>query len=278
MMQSMATQTIVTTHSPTVAGVPDPHQILLVVNTNGSASVRPLIAAPLAFDAISPIRGLLLSDRDATVLALMHPSILIPEGKTDANWLRLLVKALVLNPSEIDELALAFAHEVGIIPTKDARATEVFEHLRPIHPALFCLFDGDTAGNNYAAACCRLLHPPKTVVRWPVGWAIEHAGWIAEADPSVLNEAELAASGVPQTPNGLVAALSNELKTNEIIHAQIADAMTSNDRCRSRIAHILRLLADLAAGRVPVQDAAAREFNANGLTTIWTFNHAFRGI
>jgi len=246
MMQTMATQTIVTTHSPTVASVPDPHQVLLVVNAQGNASVRPLTASPLAFDAVSPIRGLLLSDRDATVLALMHPSILIPEGKTDANWLRLMVKTLELNPKEIDELAINFAHEVGIIPTKDARAKEVFEHLRSVHPALFCLFDGDAAGNNYTAACCRLAKPPKTIIRWPVGWTMEHVvGWIAEADPLILADAELVAAGVPQTSNELVAALSDYLKTNEILHSRIADAMTANDRCRRRIAHILRLLADL---------------------------------
>jgi hypothetical protein len=209
----------------------------------------------------------------------MHPSILIPEGKTDANWLRLLVKTLELNPSEIDELALAFAHEVGIIPTKDARVMEVFEHLRLIHPTLFCLFDGDSAGNDYTVACCRLGNPPRTVVRWPVGWAIEHVvGWIAEADSSVLNDAELVAAGVPQSSNEFVAALSGQLKSDEIVHARIADAMTANGNCRRRMAHILRLLADLASGRTPVRDAAASELNANGVTTVWTFNNGIRGI
>jgi energy-coupling factor transporter ATP-binding protein EcfA2 len=279
MMQSMATQTIVTTHSPTVAAVPDPHQILLVVNTDGHASVRPLIAAPLAFDAVSPIRGLLLSDRDATVLALMHPSLLIPEGKTDANWLRLLVKTLELNPSDVDEDALSFAHEVGIIPTKDARVTEVFEHLRQIHPAPFCLFDGDATGNDYEASCCRLAQPPRIIVRWPMDWAVEHViGWIVEADPTVLGDAELLAAGVPQAQPEFVAALSGPIKTNEIIHARIADALTANDRCRGRTAHILRLLADLAAGRTPVPGAATSRADANGITTVWTFNHALRGI
>jgi putative ATP-dependent endonuclease of OLD family len=110
MMQSMTTQTIVTTHSPTVAAVPDPQQIFLIVNLDGNTSARPLSKIPLTFDATNPIRGLLFSDRDATVLALMHPSILIPEGKTDANWLRLLVKALELNPIKDEEAALTFAH------------------------------------------------------------------------------------------------------------------------------------------------------------------------
>ena len=169
MMQSMTTQTIVTTHSPTVAAIPDPHQIRLLVNAGGSASTRPLVAKPLAASAASPIRGLLLSDRDATVLALMHPSVLIPEGKTDASWLRLFVKVLDLDSSAVDQAALSFAHEVGLIPTKDARIREVFEHLCQIHPGVFCLMDGDGAGDAYEAACCGLLQPPRVVARWPTG-------------------------------------------------------------------------------------------------------------
>lgn len=279
MMQSMATQTIVTTHSPTVAAVPDPHQISLLINTGGTASTRPLSSTPLSHTAVSPIRGLLLSDRDATVHALMHPTILIPEGKTDANWLRLLVKALELNPIEIDEQALRFAHEVGLIPTKDARATEVFKYLQPIHPLAFCLFDGDTAGSDYTKACCRLPMPPRTIVRWPTNWTIEHViGWIVEADLSVLNDAELAAIGIPQTAAEFVDALSTVFKTNEIVHARIVDAMTTSSGCRRRISHILRTLADLASGRPPALDAATDDLNANGITTVWTFNNVVCGI
>lgn len=83
-----------------------------------------------------------------------------------------------------------------------------------------------------------------------------------------MNDPELVAAGVPQALNEFTAALSEGLKTNEIIHARVADAMTANIHCRRRIAHILRLFADLAAGRAPVQHAAASQLNANGVTTI----------
>lgn len=279
MMQSLTTQTIVTTHSPTVAAIPDPHQISFVTNSKGQVSAKPLSKGPLAFDAVNPIRGLLLSDRDATVLALMHPSILIPEGKRDANWLRLFVKALELNQGPIDDAALAFAHEVGVVPTKDARAVEVYEYLKPIHQALFCLFDGDAAGGGYTQACCGLAEPPKVVIRWPTDWAIEHVvGWITEGDPSVLNDSALTAAGVPRNPPDLVGCLSDALKTNEIVHSQIADAMSVNANCRRRIAHVLQLIADLASGRTPAQQSATSAQHANGVTTVWTFNHAVQGI
>jgi putative ATP-dependent endonuclease of the OLD family len=279
MMQAMATQTIVTTHSPTVAAIPEPQQVLALANDRGALSATRLSEKPLSVDLANPIRGLLLSDRDQTVLALMHSSVLVPEGKTDANWLRLALKVLELNPKGIDEAALAFAHEIGIVPTKDARAKEVFEYLQRVASKVFCLFDGDPAGDAYTAACCRLARPPRSIVRWPAGWAIENlVGWIVAADPTILATPDLVGAGIPQTVNELVTSLAGPLKTDEIAHGLIADAMVVKDACRKRIACVLRLLADVAADRPIVAGAAASQMHANGRTTVWTFNDAFPGI
>src|SRR3546814_4553064 len=54
-----------------------------------------------------------------------------------------------------------FAHEVGAVPTADARAREVFEHLRQIHSSVFCLFDGDQQGNDYTTGVCASNPPPR---------------------------------------------------------------------------------------------------------------------
>jgi putative ATP-dependent endonuclease of OLD family len=278
LMQSMTTQTIITTHSSTVAAVPEPHQLSLIVNADGEATGRPLCPAPL-LDAASPIRGLLLSDRDATVSALMHSAVLIPEGKTDARWLQLMVKALELRPDELPDEALSFAHEVGVIPTKDARVADVFKHLNVIHPALTCAVDGDQAGNDYIATCCGLPSPPAAIIRWPDGWAIENIiGWIVEADVGILASDDLQAAGVPQNAADFVTALSGPKKRDEILHGLIADAMTDSLPCRRRIGHLLRTLADISARRAPVEGSAAGVVHNNGATTVWTLNHAFQGI
>jgi predicted ATPase len=279
LMQSMTTQTIITTHSPTVAAVPEPHQLSLIVNEAGEATGRPLCASPLR-DAPNPIRGLLLSDRDATVSALMHPAVFVPEGKTDAGWLQLMVKALELNSDGLTDEALAFAHEGGVIPTKDARVADVYEHLRTIHPSLTCIVDGDQAGRDYIATCCGLQSPPTAIVRWPDDWSIEHMiGWIVEADPAILVSDDLQAAAVPQDPEGLVNALRvPPMKRDEIMHGLIADAIIPSLPCRRRIGHLLRVLSDIAAGRNLPEGAAAREVHGNGVTNVWTFNNAFPGI
>ena len=279
MMQTMATQTIVATHSPTVASIPHPHEIQMIGNSEGALRARPLAKQPLGADAQNPIRSLLLSGRDATIYALMHPTVLVPEGKLDAAWLRQLVRVLELGSGDHANPGLGFAHEVGAVPTADARAREVYEHLRNIHPSVFCLFDGDEQGNNYTASVCRSNPPPRLVVRWPLGWKIENIiGWIVDADLDVLAAAELVAMAVPQTTADLIAALEADLKTNEIVHGAIADAFVSSAPCRRRIGYLMQFLSDVAMGRVPMAGHGTSTDHANGLTRIWTFNHANTGI
>jgi putative ATP-dependent endonuclease of OLD family len=279
MMQAMATQTIVTTHSPTVASIPAPHEIQMVANSGGTLRANPLAKRPLSADAQNPIRSLLLSNRDATIYALMHPTVLVPEGRLDAAWLRQLVKALELGSSGHVDPGLSFAHEVGAVPTADARAREVYEHLRNVHPAVFCLFDGDIQGNGYTAGICQSRSPPRLIVRWPAGWTMESVvGWIVDADPGVLASAALIAMGVPQTSAHLVAALRTNLKTDEIVHGAIADAFVGSTSCRLRIGCLMQFLSDVAMGRMPATGHGTSANHTNGITTIWTFNHVILGI
>ena len=119
-MQRMATQTIVTTHSPMIASVPDPNQLILLVNNGGDLSAEPLLQEPLDQAVTNVRRALFLADRTATVSAVMHPAILIPE-EANASWLRLLARVADLTETDADVDRSAFTHDVGVIPTKDAR-------------------------------------------------------------------------------------------------------------------------------------------------------------
>jgi putative ATP-dependent endonuclease of OLD family len=280
LMQSLATQTIITTHSPTVAAVPEPHQLVLVVNRNGSLQAQRLLAAPLAHDASNPERSLFLSDREATVTAIMHPCVLIPEGKTDAAWLRLFARIIdLLAPDPDPAAAPSFTHEVGVIPTKDARIADTFTHLHGVHPSLTCLVDGDSAGRAYITQLCGLSSAPRTIIRWPDNWAMEHVVvWIVSADTTILANSDLAAAGVPNAIPAFLAALSSSLKSNEVVHGLIADAISRSPAVMRRVSHVLGVLGAIAAGRQPSPGTASMTMSASGQTTIWTFSDAFSGI
>ncbi len=275
-LQRMATQTIVTTHSPTVAAVPDPHLLSLLVNENGVLTARPLLAKPLSRDATSPRRGLFLSNRDATVTALMNQAVIVPEGKTDAGWLRLFARIADLT---VDTDG-SFTHEVGVIPTKDARIADVYADLAPVHPGLTCLVDGDRAGKDYTAALAALQPACPRVITWPNGWSIESVvAWVAAADEAVLADEELIAAGLPRNAADLAGALLEEgTKRDEILHALLADAISQHPRCCARVAHLLNVLGAIATGRDVAVGTAMLTDHPNGTTKIWTFNDAVPGI
>lgn len=277
LMQKHASQTIVTTHSPTVAAVPGPHQLVLLVNDAGRLTASPLLAAPLGTDATSPQRGLFLSDRDATVTAIMNPAVIIPEGKTDANWLRLLAR--VADISATEENLVSFTHEIGVIPTKDSRIADVFDDLRGVHPMLTCLVDGDAQGKTYAERLAAKPAPPARIMTWPDGWAIEHVvGWVFAADPSILQDAELANYGLPANVGDFPTFLGQHFKNDEVLHGLIADAISAKPRCCARVAHLLNVVASIAMGRNVPDEWATGVASQSGNTTVWTFNDAVPGV
>jgi hypothetical protein len=144
---------------------------------------------------------------------------------------------------------------------------------------VYCLVDGDNAGAGYVETLATLENPPNSIFRWPAGWAIEDViCWIVAADPAILNSAELQGAGLPVQHAQLRAALSGALKSNEIVHTMLADALVNSDACLTRSAHILRLLADVAGGRDIPANLAASTSHQNGVTRIWIFNDAAPGI
>ena len=278
LMQKHASQTIVTTHSPTVAAVPGPHQLVLLANDAGCLTASRLLAAPLGTNATSPQRGLFLSDRDATVTAIMNPAVVIPEGKTDANWLRLLAR--VADISATEDSLVSFTHEIGTIPTKDARIAEVFDELHGVHPMLTCLVDGDQQGKGYAAALAAKAEPPARVVVWPDGWTMEHViGWVLAADDSILRDAELAPYELPANVDEFPAFLAERAhKSDEVLHGLIADAISAKPRCCARVAHLLNVVASIAMDRNVPDEWATSVTSQSGKTKTWTFNDAVPGV
>lgn len=279
-LKKMATQTIVTSHSPTVAAVTDPHQLVLAVNRHGTLVAKALLSAPINANANAVRRSLFLSDRNATVSAVMHPSVLIPEGKTDAGWLRLFCRiADLTEPVEVADGA-TFTHEVGLIPTKDARIHETYLDLVGVHPSLTCLVDGDQAGTDYRAALGAANPPCHRIVQWPEGWTIEDVVvWVCSADATVLQAPDIAGLGLPAN----IADLAHHLKTtahktDEIVHAALSDAITAKHLCSRRVRHVLAVLAAIATGRAPAANSAFDHPHQNGVSHTWTFNHVFPGI
>lgn len=186
-LKSCCEQTIVTTHSPTVAAEFDPHSIRILDNNSGVLSVLPLIQKPLANDEVSAVRQLIQWQRSDAINALMHERLLIPEGKTDCNWLRHLVTGLEVYQDRVTGNGHMFGALIGVFPTDSAAVDKVSEVMAKAHPNVFCLVDGDTAGRNYITSLQALAQKPKRIVKWPENWTIEDViGSLLRTDEATL--------------------------------------------------------------------------------------------
>jgi putative ATP-dependent endonuclease of the OLD family len=252
-LQSLSTQTIVSTHSPLVAGFCDATSLLIVRNNGGTLTAKPLLARPLGQEVINAIRKLYQINRVETATAVMSDFVLVPEGKLDFDWLSLLTRAVEQN-KESDESCL-FGVRVGLIPTSDAKVKETCEALSKAHPFVFGLVDGDRDGDRYAAELNDPAVGARKVLRWPDGWTIEDViCWILEADEAaVMQRINTDLAAAPGNRANLLVLLKSEdraqngLKGDLVAYEIIANALADHPRRLARAHAMLHAIAQVCA-------------------------------
>jgi putative ATP-dependent endonuclease of OLD family len=253
-LQSLSTQTIVSTHSPLVAAYCDPTALLIVRNEGGTLTAKPMLNNPLTQDATNAIRKLFQINRIETAAAMMSEFVLVPEGKFDFDWLTLLMRVVELDHHSGDPCL--FGVRVGLIPTADARMKETCETLSKANPHVVALVDGDTEGDSYAAELSNPDAGARKVLRWPDGWTIEDVvGWIVAADErTVMKRLDRDLAVAPGDIGTLLARLKSDnrpnlgLKGDLVAHEIIANALSDRRPCIERTRTMLHALAEACAG------------------------------
>ena len=246
-LNAVCTQTVVTTHSPVVASMFPPENVLFLRNDDGTVTGHQLAAA----NDVAPSnhkQHLFYGWRDRLVAALMHEHVIVPEGQSDVAWLDALQTAVELRQEwTTGEETTRFGTFVGVVPTTDAKIAETYEVARAVHGDVLCLVDGDAQGKNYLAQIRALAAPPATVLIWSDGWAMEHVvSWIADADPgqSLPTLASAFNTALLNT-----AALSEHLlrfKSYLPVHSATAEVLAAVPACRARATALLNDIADVA--------------------------------
>lgn len=191
---------------------------------------------------------LLYAWRQKLVAALMHECVLIPEGVSDVAWLEALQTALELNQGWQDcgngtPLLSTF---VGVVPTIDAKIADTFALVSAVHARPCIVLDGDNDGRGYFDAAKAGNPPPRCVVFWPQGWAMEHVvSWIAGADEAAMLAALGAALGTPFADRPALAAHLLTQKSYAPTHENTAVTLMANAACRARAAQLLGALCDV---------------------------------
>lgn len=253
-IQALSTQTLVSTHSPTIAAMSDPTSVMVLRNNNGTLSAHPLLPGPITRDTPNAIRRLFQTSRSETIAALMNETVLVPEGRYDFDLLSLICRAVDLHQGWMAVNECRFGSCVGLVPTHDSAVQATVAQLVRLHPRVAAVVDGDGEGRGYAAALTQAAGAPSVVVRWPDEWTIENVvGWILEPDAAAVLAGLDPAWGVRDL-DALVAMLStkdraaNGLKGDYVAYEAVADLVGQVEPCRNRARAFLNDLASVVNG------------------------------
>lgn len=243
-LNALCNQTIVTTHSPIVAAMFPAPDTLFIETSEGILNAKPLMD-PVPAQPTNHQQHLLFAWRQKLVAALMHECVLIPEGVSDVAWLEALQTGLELHQGWQDtgDGAPLLSTFVGVVPTIDAKIADTFALVSAVHARPCILVDGDNDGRGYFDAVKVSNPPPRCVVFWPQGWAMEHVvSWIAGADEAAMLAALGTALGVPFADAQALTAHLLTQKSFAPTHESAAVTLMGNPTCRARTALLLNAL------------------------------------
>ncbi|PND35878.1 chromosome partitioning protein [Achromobacter pulmonis] len=255
-IQALSSQTFVSTHSPMIAAMSDPLSVLVLRNDDGVLSSVPLLPETLPPAASNGVRKLFQLNRADTIAALMHDAVLVPEGRIDYEWFKLLVRSVDLGQGWDEGQESKFGAYIGLVPTHDAAVEATVGALVRLHPRITALVDGDAAGRAYAQAMAAAAQGPTIIMRWPDDWTIEDVvGWVlaGDADTAITALARVM-DPAPQSVPALVARLKSEvraaggLKQDQIAYEVVADVIGTTERCCNRARELLNAINDVSLG------------------------------
>lgn len=239
-------QSITTTHSPEIAAYYHPHEVLILRNGNGIMAATPLISSGDKVPEKNALMQLYTLYRASICEALMHHTVIVPEGKTEFQWFRSLLRLRVTvegweNSCEGDET-------LGIVPTTDAQVVLIYRRFQSLVPRVVPFVDGDNAGIGYVKELKRSDPAPAIILQLDVDHTLEHLiGWIL--GPTEVDEwtaiKEILPGVTSDTNSQLVDALTQN-KTNWRLHEELLGYMGSNEGAKRRLSKFCDGLCELA--------------------------------
>ena len=256
---SIAEQTICTSHSPRVAAYYPATAVQILDRNSARFAATPMLPAPLDRTATNARRKLFQDDRARLVEALMHHRVLIPEGRSEYEWFRLLSDVLETGDIALDAPdcdAPAFGTVIGVVPTHDGAVAGVYDALRTLRRGLVPLVDGDDAGAEKIRQVRDSDPMPDFILRWRDGWTMEDAmGWILRGDEgAALGKLQGRIDREFESIDDLVGLFkvntgSGRLKTDYLAYEEMTSVIGSLPGCRTRAAVLLEAVTLAALGR-----------------------------
>ena len=266
---SIAEQTICTTHSPRVAAYYPATAARILDRNPAQLAPTPMLPAPLDTTATNARRKLFRDDRPRLVEALMHHRMLIPEGRSEYEWFRLLSDVLETGDVAFDATDAntpAFGTVIGVVPTHDGAIADVYDALRTLRRGLVPLVDGDDAGAEKINQISGSDPMPEICLRWRDGWTMEDAiGWILKGDEdAALTELQGRVDREFASIDHLIGLFKvktgrGRLKTDYLAYEEVASVIGGLAGCRNRAAVLLEAVTLATLGRAEGCDSIRRD-------------------
>ncbi len=256
---SIADQTVCTSHSPRVAASYPAPAVQILHRDGERLAATPMLPAPLDASATNARRKLFQDDRARLVEALMHHRVLIPEGRSEREWFRLLSDVLETGTIGFDTPATdtpAFGTAVGVVPTHDGAVADVYGALRTLRRGLVPLVDGDHGGAEKIKELNRAEPKPERILMWRNDWTMEDVvGWILKGDEdAALVELQRRIDPGFRSIDHVVSLFQSKtgqgrLKGDYVAYEEVAWAIGRLRGCRTRAAVLLEAVTCATLGR-----------------------------
>ena len=266
---SIAEQTICTSHSPRVAAYYPATSVQILDRNPTRLVANPMLPEPLDGNATNALRKLFLDDRARLVEALMHHRVLIPEGRSEHEWFRLLSDTLETGDIALDTTDAdmpAFGTIIGVVPTHDGAVAEVYDALRTLRRGLILLVDGDDAGAKKIDQVRKSDPMPELILRWRDDWTMEDAvGWILKGDEgAALAELQDRIDCEFESIDDLIDLFKvktgrGRLKTDYLAYEEVVSVIGSLPDCRTRAVALLEAVTLATLGREEDCDLIRRD-------------------
>jgi len=266
---SIAEQTICTSHSPRIAAYYPATSVQILDRRPEEVASTTLVTRPLDASASNAMRKLCHDDRPRVIEALMHHCVLIPEGRSEFEWFRLLDEVLDTGEQGLDAggpETPSFGTVVGVVPTHDSAVAETFSTLRRLRSGIVPLLDGDDAGNTKVDQLRAPAPCPGLILQWRDGWTIEDAiGWILRgAEGDALGELQGRIDRVFEGIDALMALFkvktgAGRLKTDYLAYEEVASVIGRHLGCRRRASALLNAFTRACLGQYDGSELIERD-------------------
>lgn len=265
-------QSITTTHSPEIAAYYRPKDILIVRNLNGRLDAIPLVAHDDIIPDENAMMQLYTLYRAPICEALMHQCILLPEGKTEFQWFRAMMRLRIT----LGGWETAPKHDsLGIIPTTDSHVVQIYQKFQPLVPRVVPIVDGDSAGDEYRRKILKCASPPKALLQLQSGKMLENlVCWLLSPSSDEDWEAiSIVLQNEAVKSEEMLFEKLTKFKTYWKVHEEVLSYISKRKECRDRLCKFCDGLSEISFSGETTQECWTEEDpTKTGSTRIWKWH------